>query len=548
MKTCLYLAFLWSGLYASAFAQLITPIRLSQMVVMSDSVHLATDIFLHPDRLPEPAILIRTAADRERYEKIATFFVSHGYHVIVQSTRGRFGSEGVDSLFFNIRRNFISDTHEMLEWIAARPWSNGRIGMFGIHDAGWIQYKSAPGSPEVLKAQYIISAPFHFHFHAAFDHGAPRQEIMENWVPQITAASLSDWFMDPLSFSRPPSPISGDELATVNIPVSHVTGWYDGFKEGNIAAFRVLSRKAAPFSRQYQRLIIGPWTAEMESIGRQEQGEFIFPQSAEFDVLNDALRWFDQWLKAKDTGVLLEPPVRYYLMGDLQDPLAPGNRWLYAADWPPPSKPVKFYLGKGGVLQRERKDKDETAEGIRYVPENPVPTVGGATVTLESGPFDQSTVELREDVLTFTSSPLERPLAIAGPVRVKLYAASDAVDTDFTAKLTDVYPNGRSILVADGIVRALYRKSYKKPALLTRNKVHEFWIELGHIAMVFNKGHRIRLAVSSSNAPKYLPNPNLPLQRPINLKTRIAINTIYYGGGKPSYLLLPVINLDDEMK
>ncbi len=542
MKRTLFLSLICAGLLAVSpvFSQDNDFINKTIPVMMSDSVHLATEVYLPADSLPRATILIRTAVDRQRYKDAALRFVAHGYNVVVQSLRGRFGSEGRDSLFAEPLRNFIQDSRETLQWITGQPWSDGKIGTFGYNNAGYVQYMLALDAPPALKTQYIVSAPFDFYQHAAFPAGVFRKELMEHWLPQLSSANYDDFWMEHYRLDRFWRPFIAWRKGTkIAIPVSHVTGWFDPFKEGTIMAFRLYQKYSSKFARHHQRLIIGPWTRLPEGTGR-EQGELIFPANAEFDLLQDAIRWFNQWLKAIDTGLLIEPPVKYYLMGDVKDDIAPGNVWNTAASWPPEHTKTRFYLQSDGLLGFEQREKVEVAEGYRYNPQDPMPTLGGDNFAIERGPYDQTTNELRQDVLIFTTRPLEEPITITGRVRVKIHASSSEYDTDFVARLTDVYPDGRSFLIADGIARARYRRGLQREKLLSRKGVETFWIDLGNTAVVFPAGHRIRLAITSSNSPKFEPNPNSPLGFRRHKRNRIAVNTIYYGGKKGSFLELPV--------
>ncbi|HGJ67370.1 TPA: CocE/NonD family hydrolase [bacterium] len=178
----------------------------------------------------------------------------------------------------------------------------------------------------------------------------------------------------------------------------------------------------------------------------------------------------------------------------------------------------------------------------RYDPNDPVPTLGGAELYDPKGPMDQRSIENRPDVVLFTSEALEQPLEVVGSLKVKLWASSDAPDTDFTAKLCDVYPDGRSILVADGIIRACHRNSFEKRELLESGKIYEFEIDLWDTAILFSKGHKIRVVISSSNAPRFEPNPNTGKPSGLDDETRIATNTIYFSKEYPSCIILPVVS------
>ena len=243
-----------------------------------------------------------------------------------------------------------------------------------------------------------------------------------------------------------------------------------------------------------------------------------------------------------------EPPVRYYVMGDLLDPAAPGNAWQEATTWPPYDLPPQpYYMHQGGMLSSRLPEEEDASSTYLFDPEDPVPTLGGANLFLDAGPFIQTPLEDREDVILFSTPPLEEPLEVTGDVKVILYASSDAVDTDFTAKLTDVYPATddypyeRSLLVADGIIRARYRNSSTTPELMTPGTIYRLEIDLWATSIIFNKGHRIRLALSSSNYPRFDVNTNTGGEFFDKEEVEKATNTIYHNTNYPSHILLPVI-------
>ncbi len=518
----------------------------THMVAMRDSIHLATHV-LTPQSPSQGAILIRTSEKKERYFDVARRFVRAGYAVAIQNTRGRYDSEGADSLFFDDGWGVRQDGYDTVVWLAKQPWSAGKVGCYGVGTDGFLAYQVVSSAPPGLVAAYVVSAPYDFYQDALFPAGAFRKEFADEWFREHSGTALTTLFEDYARLSRFWLPMLNSRRASeVRVPVAHVTGWYDAFFNGAWRAFSLNRKKGRGLGKKYQKLIIGPWGGGAEAIGRQKQGELTFPENAAFDVIADATRWFDQWLKQEDTGILYETPVRYYLMSSAGESFAPGNEWRETGSWPPDAKTVRFYLRMNGMLERDKKDRSDTAEGYRFNPENPVPTVGGATVYLPSGPMDQQNVEKRDDVLLFTTEPLSFPLAVAGRIRLKLYASSNMLDTDFTAKLTDVYPDGRSMLIADGIVRARFRKSLQNEKFLNPNRVTEFEIDLGHTAIVFNEGHRIRLAISSSNAPRFEPNPNTPAPFHQNTHTFTAVNSIYYGGKKASFLSVPILPSVDE--
>lgn len=517
------------------------PAATEMMVMMRDSVHLATYVFRPAKEQPLPTILIRTPYKKEEFSAEIRYFIDRGYNVVVQNTRGCLKSEGVDSLFMDDGWGRRQDGYDTVEWIATQPWSTDKIGTFGRGSSGFTQILLSASAPPHLTAQYIIATPYNFHAHAAYPGGAFRKSLIENLLAKQENEHMLEAIRQQANYGPFWYPLNGVRRAReVNVPITFVTGWYDAFAMGTIQAFKTIKEYSDDFSRRNLRLIIGPWTDNQEGIGKRAQGEVQFPENASFDVLADAVRWFDKWLKQISTGVIIEPPVRYYMMGAIDEGATYGNRWEIDADWPPQrkEKPARYYLKKNGELDVTA-DKIDTAEGFIYDPAKPVPTRGGANMFLEAGPRDQREIEGRDDVLVFSTPPLTMPVAVAGRLRFKLYAATTAADTDFTIKLTDVYPDGRSMLIADGILRARYRDSRRRARTLKPEKIYEYWIDLGHLAVVFNTGHSIRVAISSSNSPRFEASLNGgPASSP-----QPATNTIYYGGKRDSHLELPVVPL-----
>jgi uncharacterized protein len=251
--------------------------------------------------------------------------------------------------------------------------------------------------------------------------------------------------------------------------------------------------------------------------------------------------WFDYVLKGQDNTAAKEKPVHYYVMGDPTDKTAPGNEWRNADSWPPAATPTPFYFHPEGKLVAAEKPAGSGSGSYRYDPKNPVPTIGDAELGFDIGPKDQRKAEARKDVLLFTTETLKGPLEVTGRITAKLFISSDCPDTDFTVKLTDVYPDGRSMLVTDGILRARFRESFKEEKLLEPGRVYEIAVDLWSTSLVFNKGHKLRVAVSSSNAPRFDPNPNTGHPFRADAATRVATNTVYFSADRPSHIILPVM-------
>jgi putative CocE/NonD family hydrolase len=237
-----------------------------------------------------------------------------------------------------------------------------------------------------------------------------------------------------------------------------------------------------------------------------------------------------------------EKAVHYYVMGDPTDPKAPGNFWRHADDWPPVSRATDFYFHADGTLVPEAAPTGHDAKNYTYDPRDPVPNVGGQELGVPLGPKDQRRVERRADVLLFSTDELKQPIEVTGRITARLFVSSDCPDTDFTVKLCDVYPDGRSMLVTDGILRARYHQSFEKESFLEPGKVYELAVDLWSTSLVFNQGHRIRVAVSSSNSPRFEANPNTGKPFRADKETRVARNTLHLSSMHPSRIVLPVID------
>lgn len=548
MPRHLYLPFVLSGLFTGlavgqAIASILPTASIVQSLTGADSLSRNLQLFVADSTAPGPAILIQTTEALAAYTREIEAFVSAGYAVVFQNLPEQ-ENENADKLRpFPISQSTLLQSRAMLEWIAGQPWCNGSIGGFGRGTSAFPLLLLAGSSPPQLTTLYLIACPSSLYDDVFFAGGAFRQALAENWLrprnleqalPLVGEHHAYDVFWEDYNALH--------GARALQVPVALVTGWYDAFLQGTLRVFTATRGFAANFARENVRLLIGPWTDNQDGFGKRRQGGIIFPKNAEKDILADAVLWFDRWLKGGSMPIMLEPPVQYYLMGAAGEPFAPGNVWQTAVTWPPESKRVRYFLKKNGELGTVPDEKD-TAEGYRYNPAEPVPTIGGANVHLAAGPIDQQDIEQRPDVLLFTTPPLSSSVAIAGRVSVQLSVTSSTPDTDFTAKLTDVYPDGRSMLVADGILRMRFRESNRSPALLRPGRVYEIEIDLGHTAMVFNAGHRIRLAVSSSNHPRFQANPNSPFGFARNRQQHVAVNTVFYGGRRDSALLLPVIDL-----
>ncbi|HXN84622.1 MAG TPA: CocE/NonD family hydrolase, partial [Candidatus Binataceae bacterium] len=333
---------------------------------------------------------------------------------------------------------------------------------------------------------------------------------------------------------------------TVAAPVLHVGSWYDAFQYDTLAMYTAMRDGAATSeARRGQRLIMGPWAHLMPySVPTSRgTGEIDFGAEAKIELHAIQLRWFDQQLKGIDTGMLEEPPVRIFVMGE--------NRWRDESEWPLArtiytkvflhSRGSANSLAGDGSLSLAPPGGEETADRYNYDPVDPVPTRGGTTLGLPPGVFDQTRIEQRADVLVYTGEPLSEALEVTGPVSMKLFAASSAPDTDFMAKLIDVRPDGYAHNLAEGAVRARFRNSLSEPTLITPGKIYQYDIDMWSTSHVFKAGHRVRLEITSSNFPRYDRNPNTGHDFGADNELRIAQQNVFHSASNASYLILPVI-------
>jgi predicted acyl esterase len=514
------------------------------MVPMRDGIRLATDVYL-----PEggqgrfAAILIRTPYGKNQFERLAESAHRHGYALVAQDTRGRFESEGEDTLVFHDdgwgkRR----DGYDTIRWISRQPWCDGKVATWGASAMGITQNMLAPDAPAALKAQNVAVAFSNMYTQAGFQGGAFRKALVEGWLEGNkfsrenfrTLIAHPKW--DELWAELNPEA----EAHRVNAPGMFLGGWYDIFLQGTINSFVTIHNRGGPGARGKCRLIIGP-------LAHGKFDELVYPPDSDRPPTGaNPFRFFDHHVKGIDNGESRQKPVHYYVMGDPEDPDAAGNFWRSADNWPPPSKAVKVYFHADDGLRLEPPSSSDAKLSYKYDPHDPVPTIGGQNLNMAKGPMDQRKVESRGDVLLFTSDTLREPVEITGRVKARLFVSSDCPDTDFTVKLTDVYPDGRSMLLTDGILRTRFRESIERESFLEPGKVYELTVDLWSTSIVFNRGHKVRLAVSSSNAPRFDPNPNTGHPFRADRQTRVATNTLHLSKRHPSHIIMPVYDGPDD--
>jgi len=515
-------------------------------VAMRDGVHLATDIYMPQGDGPFPVVLSRTPYGRAKRGQGSSGFTQGGFVFVMQDVRGRFDSEGENLPFIGCGWDEHRDGVDTLEWLKKQPWCNGHIGTIGGSAGGITQNLLAGAAPDGLKAQYMTVAAASLYSDASYIGGAFRKADTENWltgnkfdpraVEIIRAHPSYDDYWRKFDTSL--------KFAQMNVPAVHIGGWFDMFAQATINEFVGRQHSGANGSRGAQKLIMGPWT---HSIGKMPAGELTFPKASKVPEQYSSGRWFDHYLRGEDNGVEKEPAVAYYVMGDTSTPGAPGNEWRHADDWPVPAKETAAYFTRDGKLTFEKPTASSDAH-VEFVfdPANPCPSVGGNNLTIARGPMNQNEIEKRSDVVLFTSAPLDEPVEVTGRVKAKVFVASSATDTDLSVRLCDVYPDGKSYLIAEGILRLRYRGSVEKPEPLTPGKVEEVVVDCWSTSIIFNKGHRIRATVTSSNYPRFDVNPGTGQPWSDSDAKVKQTNRIYCDAAHASRLLLPVVAMETK--
>ncbi|MBS0207864.1 MAG: CocE/NonD family hydrolase [Planctomycetes bacterium] len=516
------------------------PVRQTVMVPMRDGVRLATDVFLPGGAGPFPVILMRTPYNRAKGEGFAKSQTARGLAVVSQDMRGRFGSEGENLPFIGCGWGEHQDGADTVAWIHQQPWSNGRLVTIGGSAGGITQnFLAANGAPGVT-AQHISVAAASMYHHATYVGGALRLEQTDNWTrtnrfdPRAgliirAHPNYDDYWRTQDTTLR---------FAEMNTPAVHVGGWFDTFAQGTIDSFVGRQHHGGPNAQGKQKLVMGPWT---HAVGKNEDGADLSFPKVEFPQAYDVGRWLDYHLLNVDNGAMREPAVAYYVMGDVRNPDAPGNEWRYADDWPVASQATPFYFRKGGSLTTDKSSDADDSLAYRFEPDNPCPTLGGCNLTIQRGPRLQNPIEQRTDVLTFTTNPLTYPMEVTGRVRSKVFISSSAVDTDLSIRLCDVYPDGKSYNMAEGMLRLRHRNSFEKPELLTPDQPVEVEVDCWSTSVVFNRGHSIRVTVTSSNSPRFDVNPGTGRPMAPGEAAVVQVNRIYCGADRPSHIVLPVV-------
>ena len=574
------------------------------MVPMRDGVRLAADIYF-PARDGKrlegkfPAILERTPYNKGgRFHGMPgypwqPFYASHGYVCISQDVRGRFKSEGT----WHMMTDDVPDGFDTARWLVEQPWSDGGFGMIGTSYVGGTQHAMALANPPGLKTLVPVDAVVDAGYFG-MRYGGAWELRFTNWIfsmaalqrcaydvrryiqnlpirkgatPLRLAPEYEEWIVNAMShgendayWKQPGLGLTHNVVAYKDVPVFLVGGWYDSWARQTTLSYGALSKN----KRGPVRMMLGPWIHGSHMMSMH--GDTDFGPSAAIDGLEFRLRWYDRWLKGIHNGIEDEAPVKIFVMGGGSETTGPDGRHLHGGvwrdehEWPlARTRFTPYYIHADRSLTVEKPREETSSTSYDYDPRDPVPSIGGnvssAMEIMQQGAWDQiggphiwnheEAVRLsaRRDVIVFMTPLLAEDVEVTGPIDVKLWASSSALDTDFSAKLIDVhpptrdYPDGIEMNLEDGIIRARFRNSLEHAELMKPGEIYQLTIQLYPTSNLFKAGHRIRLDISSSNFPRFDPNPNTG--EPLNghTHTLIARNTIFHDATHPSHVILPII-------
>lgn len=552
---------------------------------MRDGTVLRADVYRPRATDPFPALVERTTYDKKltaRADQVEDL-AARGYIVVVQDVRGRFASEGEFDPYYSPSRGnaCVADGYDTVEWAASLPGASGAVGTLGASYLAWTQWKLAPLRPPHLKAMFVggMIPDSRDTWPGIFAHDRQLQWLLCSLVPdtrqrlglagpQTAAEAQARWstfergkwlWFTPLA-DLPDHMLGGfkkdwlywlshhhedwfgfaEQCSQIDVPIFHATGWYDRLS-GTVDLYKEMVRRGrSEQTRRGQKLLVGPWThgfAFSSKVGVMDYGE-----EARLFLPEVASRWFDYWLKGVDTGIMDEPPVRLFVMGE--------NKWRYENEWPlARTVYTDFYCHSGGRantplgdgLLSQTPPAREEPDGYLYDPRDPVMSLHH--LNGHAAPGDWRLQAERQDILVYQTPPLEGDVEVTGPVEARLYAASSAPDTDWTVRLLDVHPDGLAVDVSRGIVRARYRDSWEQPTLLESGRAYEYIIKMVPTSNLFRAGHRIRFDVSSSDFPNYDRNHNTGQNYWEDATFATAWQTVLHDVAHPTRVTLPIVPL-----
>jgi predicted acyl esterase len=467
------------------------------------------------------------------------------FAVVLVNFRGTHLSEGKWVGYRALQWGELQDGYDVCEWLAQQPWSSGKVGTFGSSQGGYAQNYLAVTQPPSLVCQYMTDTGLSLYEEGYRIGGTTRPQRFKGMDricrdPADNRALLDEWFRHPTKDKYWLDEDCSQHFPKMNVPCFTVGSWYDFMNQGSIASFVGRQHEGGPQSRNQQQLLIGPWLHGRLNKGNRV-GELVYPENATWPVEEHMVRWFNHYLRGEGNAIEQDSTVRYYVMGALGEPDAPGNVWRAAKDFPPQSTETAMYLSTN-TLSPAAPMATEGQTSFESDPRKPMEIPG----TGFPGARDAGAFEAQSEVLTFTTPVLDKPVEWTGRVYAELFVSSTALDTDVIVRVSDVYPDGRSILIVGYPRRMRYRDGFEQEKLMEPNKIYKVRFPVGWLSQNFNAGHRIRVTIASTGAPFYEPNPQngkpMTIEFPDDASS--AVNTVYHNKEYASRIIAPVVDLD----
>ncbi len=511
-------------------------------VPMRDGTKLSTYLYLPPGDGPWPVIYEQRYADlrgdRTRLE--SADFARSGYVVVTQNFRGAHRSKGQFIAYRALGLGEQTDGADTIAWFLQQKWCDGKVGSYGASQGGYAQNFLAGSQPKALHAQYMVDFGASLFHHGYRIGGAARPDRLRGMCETAGASEdgeklLADQLAHPTYddwWKVEDSTLHFDKMSA---PSFLIGSWFDRVSMGVVETFQG-RQKAHPGKQQ---MILGPWVHGRYNKDSAEVGELTFLENSKFSVVEHQMKWFDHYLKGEQNGVDRDPPVRYYVMGACGEPGAPGHQWREAETWPPKSRETAYrLLGHGRLSAGGEQAGTDSTDWIAD-PYN-TPALKGAQP--QSG-MDQRHLEVHSGVVVFSTAVLAEPVEWTGMIRVRLFLSSSARDTDAIVRITDVYPDGRSILLTDMVRRLRFRNGFEREEPLTPGQIYEVEFDVAWLSHIFNRGHRIRVSVCSHAAPYWEINPQTggPVTADLPKQMHVARNALWHSTDKPSAILAPVM-------
>jgi predicted acyl esterase len=515
------------------------------MIPMRDGKRLSAYVFFPAGNQKWPAIFEQRYADISSAgsRKAAAKFAEGGFVIALVNYRGTHLSEGVYRGYRGLQWGELRDGYDVCEWLAAQPWCTGKIGTYGGSQAGYAQNYLAVTQPPHLVAQYMTDTGLSL-YHEGYRIGGatkPQRFIKGGAVARDikdNEAMLREWDQHPDYDDFWKDEDASLHFDKMNYPCFTIGSWFDFMCQGSVASFIGRNEKGGPNSRGQQQLIIGPWLHGGYPKSNKI-GELVFPENAFFDVYPHMTKWFNHYLKGEDTGIEKDMPVKYYVMGACGEVGAPGNVWREANDFPPASTAADWFLQPDGKLTPKKPSAPSASTSYASDPAHPMilNAVGFP------GARDARAFEEQAEVRTWTSDVLTEPLEVTGRIKAEVFVSSTVKDTDFVLRVTDVYPDGRSILLVDYPLRARYHEGFDHQKLLVPGQVTKLAWDIGWVSIIFNKGHQVRITIASTGAPYFEPNTQTgsPITHFVTEPGTAAINTIWHDAKHASRVILPTM-------